>query len=265
MAIYSSDTKGLDENAIALAKLILGDKQKADATARNQAAAEDLARRQGLKPGKYSISASDSGMSINPEDPLKNFLLPLTPAQEAAEKTAGKQIADWDAAGGRPAMQKNLDSLSGVEEDLSTNKRDAWDRGVGALLSGFPGLMGLVGSTEKARRDKARNTALTIARSTDPNPTEKQIEAIMGQIYDPASSNEDNLSRIQRFKLEQQQKANQMEQASQNYRKSGYATIGNAKPASAQKTISKKLYSPSRNKTKVVYSDGSEEILDGQQ
>lgn len=32
-----------------------------------------------------------------------------------------------------------------------------------------------------------------------------------------------------------------------------------------QKTISKKLYSPSRNQTKIVYSDGSEEVVDGKQ
>lgn len=33
----------------------------------------------------------------------------------------------------------------------------------------------------------------------------------------------------------------------------------------AEKSISKKMYSPSQNKTKVIYSDGTEEVLDGKQ
>ena len=37
------------------------------------------------------------------------------------------------------------------------------------------------------------------------------------------------------------------------------------KKASTEKTVAKKQYSPSRNKTKIIYSDGSEEIIDGRQ
>lgn len=256
MALYKSDLKGMMDNGSKLADLILGNKYKLGQDAANKQAdaeaaslqqahemaklaesdrlgqagieanmqrGEDYNRRHGLT--NTAVNFNEKGFSSNPES-LPNGRIRLTPAQESAERAAGKQVADWDAAGGRPAMEKNLGALDEVEKDLATGKRDGWDRGVGALLSGSPGLMGVFGSTEKARRDKARNTALTIARSTDPNPTEKQIETIMGQIYDPASSDEDNLSRIQRFKLEQGQKASQMEKASANYRNSGYATIG---------------------------------------
>jgi len=206
---------------------------KEAAIARNRQLAEDEARRMGVKPGKYATSVSESGFSVNPESlSLANLLRPLTPAQETAEKATGKQIADWAAAGGRPAMDKNVQSLVEVERDLTADektgktKRDEYDRIVGGMLSTSPSLMGLLTPTEKERRDKARNTALTIARQTDPNPTEKQIEAIMGQIYDPSSSTEANRARISRFREEQQKKNKQMDQAYQNYMRSGYATIG---------------------------------------
>ena len=38
-----------------------------------------------------------------------------------------------------------------------------------------------------------------------------------------------------------------------------------SKSNSGQKVITKKQYSPSANKTKITYSDGTEEILDGRQ
>jgi len=38
-----------------------------------------------------------------------------------------------------------------------------------------------------------------------------------------------------------------------------------SKPASSGKAIAKKQYSPSANKTKLIYTDGTEEILDGRQ
>lgn len=38
-----------------------------------------------------------------------------------------------------------------------------------------------------------------------------------------------------------------------------------AAPSASEKTVKEKLYSPSRNKTKITYSDGSTEIVDGRQ
>lgn len=233
------------------------------------------------KNPKAAIRYGD--VTINPEsDPLRGLLFPLTPAQEAAEKTAGKQIADWEASGGRPAMDKNIQSLKEAQSELggvdatgkpAEAKRDLYDQYVGGALSGFPSIMGMVAPSEKARRDKVRNTALTIAKQTDPNPTEKQIEAIMGQVYDPSSDNDANRERVDRFLKEQQEKAANMEAAAQNYDRTGYATIGGVRPKTSavspqgtqQKAVAKRQYSPSRNQTKLIYSDGSEEIVNGRQ
>lgn len=195
---------------------------------RSQNIAEQLAKQY---PGRAVSASGSGGVNIGATAHEPSLRLSLTPAQEAAERTVGKQIADFASAGGRPSMQKNLQALKEVQGDLVPNgKRDLWDRAVGTAFGTSPALLGLFGSTEKARRDKARNTALTIAKQTDPNPTEKQIEAIMGQIYDPSSSNEDNESRINRFLQEQESKMSQMEQAAQNYNKTGYATLGRPDP-----------------------------------
>lgn len=214
------------QSEAAMAQLLAkGQQEQEAANVKAEREKGDLAALLGAHP-KTSVKVGD--YSVNPE-PLTNpnFMRPtLTPAQEQAERTVGKQIADYQAAGGKPAIEKNLQSLTEVQNELQGGKRDGYDRAVGTVFGTMPSLLGVFGSAEKARRDKARNTALTIAKQSDPNPTEKQIETIMGQIYDPASSDEDNLSRISRFHKEQTEKANNMEQASQNYNNSGYATIG---------------------------------------
>lgn len=43
----------------------------------------------------------------------------------------------------------------------------------------------------------------------------------------------------------------------------GYRPKGGAPSAGTQKQVQQKFFSPSRNKTKIIYSDGSEEVIDG--
>lgn len=241
-----------------LAKLAQADQIK-QAEAQRQL---DLFDRLRSENPKAAVRVND--YSINPEPPM-NVRMQLTPAQESAERTVGKQIADFEASGGRPAMEKNLQSLKEVQGDLRGKKRDRWDRGVGALFGTSPSLLGIFGSTEKGRRDKARNTALTIAKQTDPNPTEKQIESIMGQIYDPASSDEDNEARITRFLEEQDKKMLQMEQAAQNYKRTGYATFGGPGRAAVPPPPAKIRVSNGIETLEIDASDLEHALADGYQ
>jgi hypothetical protein len=193
--------------------------QAMDMLAKQQAMAQQMA-------GQYPNRAVNvEGVSIGDKSP-KSLQMMLTPAQETAEKMVGKQIADYESAGGRPALEKSVGALQSVAQDLGPNgNRDAYDRTVGSLFGGFPSILGVVGSSEKARRDKAWSTANMLAKQSDPNPTQKQIENIMGQIYDPSSSNEVNAERIGRFTKEQQSKMSQMENAAKRYHTTGYATL----------------------------------------
>lgn len=183
------------------------------------------------------IPVNVEGVSLGGIDPLAALIKArelskpsLTPTQIEAEKSAGKEIANYKVKGGKPAMEKNIKALTAVEAELGPDAkeggRDWWDRNVGGLLSTSPALMGRFAPAEKGRRDRARNTALSIAKQNDPNPSEKQQEAIFGQVYDPASSNEENLKRIQGFAEEHRAKAAQLEAAEKRYDETGYATLG---------------------------------------
>lgn len=215
-----------------LAQLIKGDQLKREGIAGNADAAEQWAKKQGLKPGTYSMHPSESGYSIDPRAPQAPGSM-LTPGQIEAEKTSAKKVADYEAGGGRSTSQKNIEQVASVEGDLKAGKRDTYDRKVGGLLNGYPTLMGAFAPAEKARRDKAYNAAMMLARQSDPNPTENQIRNIMGQIYDPSSDDSTNLERIQRFQQQQKGVDDQMETAAHNLRSTGFVMPGLAGNAPA--------------------------------
>jgi hypothetical protein len=105
MPIYRKDAESVDRTAASLADLILGNQVnkeqsqlaamlKGEAAAKNRQDAEDFAKAQGMKPGKFSMNVSDSGYSVNPEqDLLANQLLQNSKALRAANIT-GYDIAD---------------------------------------------------------------------------------------------------------------------------------------------------------------------------
>lgn len=218
------------ENDAKLAQLIKGSALKQEATAGNAAAADAWAAKQGLKPGTYSMHASDTGYSSDPRAPVSPMSM-MTPGQIEAEKMGAKKVADYEAAGGRATNAKNIEQVGTVESDLTPGpdgktKRDTWDRKVGGALSGIPSLMGAFAPAEKARRDKAYNAAMNLARQSDPNPTENQIKNIMGQIYDPSSDDASNLERIQRFQQQQKGVDADMARSAENLQRTGYVMPG---------------------------------------
>lgn len=209
-----------------LAKLIKGAGLKQEGIKTNQAAADEQTRRQGLKPGTYSSHVSDDGYSFDPRDPKPPGYM-LTPGARAAEEAGAKKLADYEVGGGRATAAKNIEQVGTVEDDLKNGKRDAYDRKVGGFLNNtFPSLMGSFAPAEKARRDKAYNAAVNLAKQSDPNPTETQIKNIMGQIYDPSSDDSSNLERIQRFQQQQRGVDADMSRASENLRTTGYVMPG---------------------------------------
>lgn len=168
-------------------------------------------------------------------DPRKGVMgIQLTPAQEAAEKSAGKRISDWEVGGGLPAAEKNIQALEDVQEELESGKRDWYDRTVGSVAGKSPSLFGLIGPTEKARTDRARSTAITLAKQTDPNPTQQTIDMILSQTYDPASTDKENADRIRRYVTQERGRAQQMKDSSDRMRKTGYAIVGSKTPASTR-------------------------------
>jgi hypothetical protein len=178
---------------------------------------------------EYGPKASvDAGtVRIGAEDRLKSFLMPLTPAQETSEKDSGKQVSNYETGGGRATMEKNLMALEKTDAELTSGKRDMWDRVVGGGAAKIsPTVMGWVAPAEKERRDRIHRAGGALVKQTDPNATQQQVEAIMGQIYDPSSDDATNLARVQDFLLEQKKKAAAIEAAAERLRTTGYAMPG---------------------------------------
>ncbi len=189
---------------------------------------EQLANQVNTAKGLRSYLGKDSRVSVGDIsfDPRASMAaqLKLTPAQQAAETAAGKQIAEFEAAGGRPTLDKNIEQVqSGIKE--AQQNRDTYDRVVGAVAPDF--MMGLVAPKEKARRDTFRNSALGIIKqAVGGNPTLKEVEQIYGQIWDPGSTTDTNVERLQNYLSKAQGTRKQMEDASSRYKSTGFATIG---------------------------------------
>lgn len=222
----SEEKRNTEDNDAKLKQLLTGKKAEQDAISGNAAAAEAWAKSQGLKPGTYSMHPSESGYAIDPRDPKPPGYM-LTPGARAAEEAGAKKLADYEVGGGRATAAKNIEQVGTVEDDLKNGKRDSYDRKVGGFLNNaIPSLMGTFAPAEKARRDKAYNAAVNLAKQSDPNPTETQIKNIMGQIYDPSSDDSSNLERIQRFQQQQRGVDADMSRASENLRTTGYVMPG---------------------------------------
>lgn len=208
-----------------LAELIKGSELKQQGIDANADAASKWAAAQGLKPGTYSMHPSESGYSIDPRAPQAPGSM-MTPGQIKSEQVGAEKVANYEAGGGRATSAKNIEQVGSVESDLKSGKRDIYDRKVGGLLNSFPGLMGTFAPAEKARRDKAYNAAMMLARQSDPNPTENQIRNIMGQIYDPSSDDATNLERIQRFQQQQRGVDADMARSAENLQRTGFVMPG---------------------------------------
>lgn len=183
-------------------------------------------------PGhRYNVSVG--GAHISEADQAQRPSFALTPAQEAAEKEAGKKIEAYEVAGGKPSADRALSqlgqSLDEVQDNAETGTkktRDNYDRIVGGVLKGHPTLQGFFAPTEKARMDRMRNVVGNIIRQTDPNPAQSLIDQVFGQVYDPASTDSANADRIRSFYHEKKAQVGDIENASRRYHNTGYATVG---------------------------------------
>lgn len=230
-AVDSSQKRAAQDAA--LSQLIKG--KEMDDAAKNAMLTRQLSEAERLR-GQYGPEASVNveGVSIGARDPLMSLLRKrelnkpqLTPAQEVAEKTAAKKVADWDAAGGKTTAQQQLDSVRSVKNELRGGKRDFYDRTVGGLTSSMPSVMGIVAPSEKGRRDRAYSAAATrLKQLGDPNPTETRIRETMGQIYDPSSDDATNETRLAEFERQIEETNREMTRSAANLQRTGYIMPG---------------------------------------
>jgi len=185
-------------------------------------------------PGhRYNVNVSKEGATISEADQALKPGFSLTPAQEAAERDAGKKIADFEG-GGKQSGEANVGQIQGVQQELQQGKRDSYDKYVGGALENHPALMAFLAPSEKSRRDRVQNAMLGMLHDAGiPRPTQWDIQRVFGQVYDPASDDQTNITRLTQAasKIGAHQQAQQA-QADQ-YHKTGYATIGAGQPKAA--------------------------------
>jgi len=201
----------------------------------------------------------------------------LTPAQIEVDKKFGKDYAEYVAGGGYADVRKSLGQLKDVSKRL--NKTDS--------ASGP-----IIGSIPKFIRDRTNPESSDIQESIEEvvqrnlrlvlgaQFTEKEGQRLIERAYNPALDEKINAKRLDRLMKQIQTAAEAKQRAIDYYEENGtlqgfkgqvYTGADqflsehedeNEDAPPPKKTVTKKMVSSS-GRTKFIYSDGSEEVVDG--
>lgn len=178
--IYQKDMKDIGDAGDALAQLILGNrfkKQQAEqetsakskALQQNRAAAEEFAKSQGLKPGKFSIQASESGYGVNPESDNIMALLGLQDRQDARADRDLTKLGDRVSKENIPGTMSALANLEKGTADKESGQGMLTDpdykvKSTGPYANFMPQFMKNVGEKVGLMPKGASNEAALIQR-----------------------------------------------------------------------------------------------------
>lgn len=255
----------------ALAQLIKG--KEMEQQAKQEMLTRQISEAERLR-SQYGPEASVNveGVSVGARDPLQALLRKrelekpmLTPGQEAADKEFGKEYSDLQAGGGIQGAKKNLQGLQSVQERLkSAPEPNFLERAAGYLPDSFRSALT---PEAKAQEDAVKGAIQNTLRQTLGSQfTEKEGTAILNRAYDPRLSNAENLKRVQKEAEALKSQLEQKMRSAQHFERTGSLVgLGAAGGQSSSPQAVRKQYSPSRNQTKITYSDGHEEIVDGRQ
>lgn len=203
-----------------LQQLLLGQKnqQQVEQEQRNRTAYDALRKQHGpnvdIKVGDLSVGGLE-------KKPLK---MELTPAQEAAEKVGGQELARYGAGGGSATVEKNLSLMEQTAKQLEENKPGMWTRAAGALPKTLRDFMV---PEDVEREDQIRTAVQTSLREImGPQYTEREGTEMMQRSYNPRLSAEQNMAKIRTAAQELMKRKAEKDAALSRYQKTGYATIG---------------------------------------
>lgn len=256
------------------------------------------AARQGLKPGKYSMAASPGSFSVNPENENPLIGLNLADRQMARDDHDLTKVGERVAKAELPisiAAAANLergtaDAKSGQGGMITNPNYEVKSAGpIANLIRGVPGGQGMLNIGEKVGlMPKGSGNEMALAQRL----MNMDIKNLSGTAVSAAEQGRQNIEKgltaggspdlvkvgikqmVDAFEAEGKNiESSTRPQVMDTFKKQGGVTslkqlLGSPQMGGAsggQKTPAKKLYSPSRNQTKIVYSDGTEEVVDGQQ
>lgn len=116
----------------------------------------------------------------------------VSPGQKAADVAFGKDYADYQAGGGKAAVEKSLEQLSGATKELA-----AEDKISGGLTGYMPEFVQDITNPKLARvRDDIRSAIQSTLRQVlGPQFTEREGTAIFERAFNPRLSDEENFRR----------------------------------------------------------------------
>lgn len=180
-----------------------------------------------------------------------------TAGQRELDKQAAKEYQEW-SSGGAKIADSEIAKLEKVVGDLSSGKVTT-----GGLTGMFPDQL-----TSKdvlsARSDVQSSVMGSLRALLGAQFTEKEGERVIKNTWNEADSTENNIARLQRLVNDLKNKAQDKSQKASYFQENKSSLAGfKAEPKQSAKSIAKKEYSANRNQTRITYTDGSTEILDG--
>lgn len=187
------------------------------------------------------------------------------PGQKKVDEAYAQDYLAW-TAGGKETAETNLNQLKALREDLASEGKSG---ALGSVGSRIQGSLPDVVNTDTAiqRRDMAQGATISGLKAALGSAfTQKEGELLRELSYNPKLPPDENLKRVDKL-------IKQIESGivNQNAQQAQFESTGTLKgwqgtrsaPASSGKIVAKKQYSPSRDQTRIQYSDGTEEIVSG--
>lgn len=225
-------------------------------------------------------------------------LQPRTKGEKKKDEVYAKDYINWSDR--RENVITNMELIDQTIKELELV--DAEERGeiedsgfnTGMLPARAQGRLPDVLQTEDMIRWRNNSDSIAMAKlreSLGAQFTEKEGQKLMSLAYDPSLSAGENLKRLREAKKMLGNKTAQADDRANYFETHGTLTgykqprrapaeakvekiadepgildrLFGKQAAKEDKKVVRKQYSPSRNKTKIIYSDGTEEILDGKQ
>lgn len=191
--------------------------------------------------------------------------------REKAKVEAGKLAVKTTGKQGSPVKTSEGERTAGLQAKVAVDALSEIEKLEG---KGYvPGMRQVAAETV----GKISSTAGNLIASPDDQAYEISSKALLDQLLRAASGANAPESEVRRMMATYSIRPGDSEQAKAVKRKArrtyvegliekaGAAGVGKSLPAPQASKIVKKQYSPSRNQTKIIYSDGREEIVDGRQ
>lgn len=194
----------------------------------------------------------------------------LMPGEIKTDQDFAQEYSDYILKGGKATADANISKLEGVARALLKDSN-----ATGPLINMVPNAarsyFGNKGPQYQADAEAATQNALKGILGGQ--YTEKEGENVLRRGFDPSQSPSENSRRIMNIVEELKAKRSAKDSAVKFYQKnrsmSGYGgsvsspSIQSPGQNSGSKTEIKRQYSPSRNQTRIMFSDGSSEVIDG--